>query len=116
MDLQAVLLSPKTDASCMFYKTKLQLHIFTLFCLDNKEGHCYCWDECFQDTYIASIRPGRKAGNATVNELKVLRYSATEIEYKLSFECDYAPLAQRIKDGNAFFKPMFKKKIPIKKR
>ena len=46
MDLQAVLLSPKTDASCMFYKTKLQLHNFTLFCLDNKEGYCYCWDEC----------------------------------------------------------------------
>jgi hypothetical protein len=42
MDLQAVILSPKTDASCMFYKTKLQLHNFTLFCLDNKKGHCYC--------------------------------------------------------------------------
>ena len=46
MDLQAVLLSPKTEASCMFYKTKLQLHNFTLFCFETKAGYCYAWDEC----------------------------------------------------------------------
>ena len=45
VDLQAVLLSPKTQASCMFYKTKLHLHNFTAYSLDNKAGYCYCWDE-----------------------------------------------------------------------
>ena len=45
MDLQSVLLCPKTEASCMFYRTKLQVHNFTLFCLDTAEGYCYVWDE-----------------------------------------------------------------------
>ena len=49
VDMQAVLLSPKTDASCMYYKTKLQLHNFTLFCLENKEAFCYTWTECDGD-------------------------------------------------------------------
>ncbi|KAJ8347253.1 hypothetical protein SKAU_G00286540 [Synaphobranchus kaupii] len=45
MDLQAVLLCPKTKASCLYYKTKLQVHNFTLFDLESKEGYCYIWDE-----------------------------------------------------------------------
>ncbi|XP_063590497.1 uncharacterized protein LOC134767429 [Penaeus indicus] len=46
MDLQAVLLCPKTMASTMYYKTKLQLHNFTLFNLDSKkQGYCYIWNE-----------------------------------------------------------------------
>jgi hypothetical protein len=43
MDLQGVLLVPKTKASTMYYKTKLQLH--TLFNLQNKQGYCYVWEE-----------------------------------------------------------------------
>lgn len=45
MDLQAVLLCPKTQASSLYYKTKLQVHNFTLFNLRSKEGYCYVWDE-----------------------------------------------------------------------
>ena len=45
MDLQAVLLCPKTKTSAMYYRTKLQVHNFTLFNLLTKEGYCYCWDE-----------------------------------------------------------------------
>lgn len=45
MDLQAMLLCPKTQASCLYYKTKLQVHNFTLFDLESKEGYCYLWDE-----------------------------------------------------------------------
>ena len=45
MDLQAVLLCPKTKASGMYYKTKFQVHNFTLFNLHTKEGFCYTWDE-----------------------------------------------------------------------
>ncbi|KAI4815154.1 hypothetical protein KUCAC02_005316 [Chaenocephalus aceratus] len=43
MDLQSVLLCPKTKASKMYYKTKLQMHNFT--CLGNKDGYCYAWEE-----------------------------------------------------------------------
>ena len=45
MDLQAVLLCPKTKASGMYHKTKLKVHNFTLFNLHTKEGFCYTWDE-----------------------------------------------------------------------
>lgn len=45
MGLQAVLLCPKSQASCLYDKTKLQVHKFTLFDLHSKEGHCYTWDE-----------------------------------------------------------------------
>lgn len=45
MDLQAVLLCPKTKASSLYYKTKLQVHNFTLFDLNSKEGYCYIWNE-----------------------------------------------------------------------
>ena len=29
----------------MYYKTKLQVHNFSLFNLKTKEGYCYVWDE-----------------------------------------------------------------------
>ncbi|XP_066970858.1 uncharacterized protein [Macrobrachium rosenbergii] len=45
MDLQAVLLCPKTMASTMNYKTKLQVHNFTLYDLKSKKGYCYIWNE-----------------------------------------------------------------------
>lgn len=41
MDLQGVRLCPKTVASTMYYKTKLQVHNFTLFNLKSKKGYCY---------------------------------------------------------------------------
>ncbi|KAK3758232.1 hypothetical protein RRG08_061079 [Elysia crispata] len=46
MDLQAVHLSPKTNASSAYYKTKVQVHNMTYFNLGTKEGFCYTWDEC----------------------------------------------------------------------
>ena len=45
VDVQAVLICPKTQASAMYYKTKLQVHNFTCFNLGNKDGHCYTWEE-----------------------------------------------------------------------
>ena len=45
MDAQAVLLCPRTPASSMYYKSKLQIHNFTFFGLVTKSGHSYVWDE-----------------------------------------------------------------------
>ena len=45
VDVQAVLICPKTQASAMYYKTKLQVHNFTCFNLGNKYGYCYTWEE-----------------------------------------------------------------------
>ena len=45
MDLQAVLLCPRTKASALYYKTKLQVHNFTLFDMKTKKGYCYVWEE-----------------------------------------------------------------------
>ena len=241
MDMQAVMLSPKTDASCMYYKTKLQLHNFTLFCLENKDGFCYAWDECngdlsserfawlqyhhfnkflekntyikvliiwsdgcgyqnrnatvanayfhlakslkvtiyhkfliaghtqmecdsmhstkerklrtpliytprdyiiamqharinprpynvemlkydfwqngFQDSYVSSIRPGKKLGDATVHDLRVLQYTESGIKYKVDFENDLLPLPQRIKSTEPVqLQKTFDRKLPISER
>ncbi len=45
MDLQSVLLSPKTLASAMYYKTKLQVHNFSIYELGTKNVELYVWDE-----------------------------------------------------------------------
>ena len=45
MDVQAVFTCPKTKASTMYYKTKLQVHNYTCFNLGTKEGYCYPWEE-----------------------------------------------------------------------
>lgn len=45
MDLQAVLLSPKSTVSSMYYKTKLIVHNFTLLDLKTREGYCFLWNE-----------------------------------------------------------------------
>ncbi len=45
MDVQAVLLSPKTRASALYYKTKLQVHNLSFYNLKTKEAYCYIWNE-----------------------------------------------------------------------
>lgn len=45
MDLQAVLLCPKSTVSSMYYKTKLVVHNFTLFNLKTQNGYCFVWHE-----------------------------------------------------------------------
>lgn len=45
MDLQAVLLSPKSKVSSLYYKTKLCVHNFCLFDIKTKDGFCYLWNE-----------------------------------------------------------------------
>lgn len=45
MDLQSVLLSPKTNVSAMYYKTKLMVHNFTIYNLQTKEAYCFLWNE-----------------------------------------------------------------------
>ncbi|XP_031335495.1 uncharacterized protein LOC116165313 [Photinus pyralis] len=45
MDLQSVLLSPKSTVAAMYYKTKLVVHNFTIYNLKSKEGFCFLWNE-----------------------------------------------------------------------
>lgn len=45
MDLQAVLLAPKMEASALYYRTKLKVHNFTIYNLKTQDGRCYLWDE-----------------------------------------------------------------------
>ena len=49
MDLQSLLLCPKLEASCLFYKTKLCCHNFTMFDLTSKAVTCYFWNETAAD-------------------------------------------------------------------
>jgi len=45
MDRQAVLLCPNTKANCLYYKTKLQVHNFTLYDIKSREVCCYIWNK-----------------------------------------------------------------------
>ena len=45
MNLQAVLLCPKTKVSALYYKTKLQVYNLALFNMSSKEGYFYVWEE-----------------------------------------------------------------------
>lgn len=45
MDLQAVLLCPKSMSSATYYKRKLSVHNFTLYNLATKDTVCYTWHE-----------------------------------------------------------------------
>lgn len=45
MDLQQLLLCPKSFASGVYYKRKLSVHNFTLYDLATTEGYCYLWHE-----------------------------------------------------------------------
>jgi hypothetical protein len=44
-DLEAVLYTPCSNVSQIFYKRKLSCYNFTVFSLGNKHGTCYLWDE-----------------------------------------------------------------------
>ena len=45
MDLQTVLICPQSNASALYYKTKYQLHNFTFYNMQTKDGYCYGWDK-----------------------------------------------------------------------
>ena len=45
MDLQALLLSPKLNASALYYKSKLAVHNFTIYNLGLDAVTCYVWHE-----------------------------------------------------------------------
>lgn len=45
MDVQSVLLSPKLQVSVQYYKQKLQIHNYTLYCSNDKDVHLYVWHE-----------------------------------------------------------------------
>ena len=49
MDVQAVLISPKLNASALYYKTKLASHNFTMYNIKTGETKCYVWDETEAD-------------------------------------------------------------------
>lgn len=45
MDLQSVLLCPKSQVSSLYYRTKLAVHNLTFFNLKTKDVSCYVWHE-----------------------------------------------------------------------
>ncbi|KAK0068049.1 hypothetical protein Bpfe_001984 [Biomphalaria pfeifferi] len=45
VDMQQLLLCPKSFASAVYYKRKLSVHNFTLYDLKSKDVFCYLWHE-----------------------------------------------------------------------
>lgn len=49
MDVQAVVVCPRTKASASYYKTKLAIHNFTVYNMKSEDGYCFIWDETEAD-------------------------------------------------------------------
>lgn len=81
IDLQSVLLCPKTLASCAYYKQKLQLHNFTIYKKNSGHVELYFWHE--------------SNGGVTANEFVscLAHYIASRSNYKtiilISDGCNY---------------------------
>ena len=45
MDLEQLLLCPKSFSSSVYYKRKLSVHNFTIYDVASKDGQCYLWHE-----------------------------------------------------------------------
>lgn len=45
VNLQSVLMAPKSNISSLYYRNKLQIHNLTFYNLENKDGFCYLWNE-----------------------------------------------------------------------
>ena len=62
-----------------------------------KEVMCDFFKDFTGIKYVDSIRPGRRAGEPQVHNLRVLRYLPTPaIEYKTDFSDEFSPLPQRM--------------------
>nr|CAI5820909.1 unnamed protein product [Callosobruchus analis] len=98
MDLQCVLLSPKSTVSAMYYKTKLIVHNFTIYNLKTKEGFCSLWNESEGgltanefSTIISSLQIRRRS------YIKALRYFPDcKIQYRLRHTDPWTILNQRL--------------------
>ena len=68
--------------------------------------------------YVTSIRPGKRVGDATVHNLRALKYHSGEISYKLSHNESWKVLPQRITVPNEPFNwlPLFTEQLPISRR
>uniref|UniRef100_A0A034WBB7 Uncharacterized protein n=1 Tax=Bactrocera dorsalis TaxID=27457 RepID=A0A034WBB7_BACDO len=45
VDLQAVLMSPKSNVSTFYYRSKLQVHNLVFYNLKNQKAYCFLWHE-----------------------------------------------------------------------
>lgn len=45
MDMQAVLMSPKSNVSALYFKMKLMVHNFTIYDIKTNNGYCFIWHE-----------------------------------------------------------------------
>jgi hypothetical protein len=50
MDLEAVMVCPRMQASSLYFRMKLVVHNFTLYNVKTKDGHCFMWDESEAET------------------------------------------------------------------
>lgn len=58
MDLQSVLLCPKSNVTSLCYKTKFAVYNFTIYDVKRLKGYCYLWNESdgtFESNEFSSI-------------------------------------------------------------
>ncbi|CAG5059857.1 unnamed protein product [Parnassius apollo] len=82
MDLQSVLLSPRSNVSPLYYTTKLIVHNFSLYDCKRNWGYCYIWNECEGkltsnefSTIIVTALEKLRTQNTTQHNKEIIIYS-----------------------------------------
>lgn len=83
VDLQAVLMAPKSKISSLYYRTKLQIHNLAFYNLKNKNGYCYLWNETegglnaeeFASIWVSLIENKVLQQNESEKPTKIIFYS-----------------------------------------
>ena len=66
--------------------------------------------------YYSSVRPGNKAGDPVVTDIRQLQYKNGEIRYKLDYSNgDFIALPRRVRENRGIVKEKYKEKQKIKK-
>lgn len=83
IDLQAVLMAPKSQISSLYYRTKLQIHNLTFYNLIDRKGYCYLWNEVegginaeeFASVWVNLIEEKVMPNIQTEDPIKIIFYS-----------------------------------------
>lgn len=83
VDLQAVLMAPRSKISSLYYRTKLQIHNLAFYNLKNKDGYFYLWNETegglnseeFASIWVSLIENKVLRQNEQAKPNKIILYS-----------------------------------------
>ena len=110
MDLESVLMCPKTKASAMYYRAKLVVHNMTYFNLKTKEGFCYVFDESIADL------SSQMFGYLHHNHFSRYLDANPDVSIVVIWSDDYGYQNKCVTIANSLLQLAVEKKVPIEQK